>query len=84
MSFRDRVSSRLKSWKTKPRLSRRKAQSSFCRMSARFLPDKMTWPEVGLSRDAMMFKSVVLPEPDSPIIATYSPCSTVKFTLSRA
>lgn len=84
MSFRDRVSRRLKSWNTKPRLSRRKAQSSFCLISAMFLPARTTCPPVGLSRDAMMFKSVVLPEPDSPIIATYSPCSTVKFTLSRA
>ena len=79
-----RVSRRLKSWKTKPRLSRRKAQRSFCLISAMSLPDRITCPAVGLSRDAMMFSRVVFPEPDSPMMATYSPCSTEKFTLSSA
>ena len=31
-----------------------------------------------------MFNSVVLPLPDSPMIATYSPCSTVKLTFRSA
>ena len=38
----------------------------------------MTCPPVGLSSAAKMFKSVVFPEPDSPMIATYSPSSTEK------
>ena len=38
----------------------------------------------GVSRDARIFKSVVLPLPDSPIIATYSPSSTEKETLDKA
>ena len=32
----------------------------------------------------MMFSRVVLPEPDSPMMATYSPSSTEKLTLDRA
>ena len=47
-------------------------------------PSKSTLPLVGLSRAARMFSSVVLPEPDSPMMATYSPGSTAKFTLVRA
>ena len=43
-----------------------------------------TWPLVGLSSPARMFKRVVLPEPDSPIMATNSPSSTVKLTPERA
>ena len=31
-----------------------------------------------------MFRSVVFPEPDSPIMATYSPFSTEKHTLLNA
>ncbi len=31
-----------------------------------------------------MFSRVVLPEPDSPMMATYSPSSTEKLTLDRA
>ena len=38
----------------------------------------------GLSSDAKILSKVVLPEPDSPIIATYSPFSTEKLTLERA
>ena len=41
-------------------------------------------PRVGLSRAANMLRRVVFPEPDSPIIATYSPFSTEKDTLLSA
>ena len=44
----------------------------------------MTVPPVGLSSAARRFKSVVLPEPDSPMMATYSPSSTLKFTFLSA
>ena len=43
-----------------------------------------TSPLVGLSSDARIFSNVVLPEPDSPIMATYSPCSTEKETFDSA
>ena len=48
------------------------------------LPSRTTLPAVGRSRAARMLRSVVLPEPDSPMIATYSPFSTVKVTLESA
>ena len=80
----EKVSSRLNSWNTKPRLSRRKAARSPSGMVSRFLPDKSTSPAVGLSRAARIFSRVVLPEPDSPMMATYSPGSTEKFTFCSA
>ena len=48
------------------------------------LPDKSTSPAVGLSRAARIFSRVVLPEPDSPMMATYSPSCTEKDTPFRA
>ena len=47
-------------------------------------PSSFTLPAVGLSSAARMFRRVVLPEPDSPIMATYSPSSTEKSTCRRA
>ena len=47
-------------------------------------PSKMTSPRDGLSIQPMIFISVVLPEPDGPIIDSHSPSSTVKFILSKA
>ena len=52
-------------------------------IAVRFLPFSSTSPPVGLSSDASMFSSVVLPEPDSPMIATYSPSSTEKFMFEK-
>ena len=49
-----------------------------------FLPSNKTSPLVGLSRDANIFNKVVLPEPDSPMIAIYSPDSTENEISSRA
>ncbi len=45
---------------------------------------RKTSPAVGRSKAARMFNKVVLPEPDSPMMATYSPGSTEKFTSARA
>ena len=42
------------------------------------------FPEMERRRAARMLSRVVLPEPDSPIMATYSPASTAKLTLDRA
>ena len=84
LSLRDMVSSRLKSWNTNPICSLRKTQSSFALISPKFLPFKITCPLVGLSREARMLSKVVFPEPDSPIIATYSPSSTEKLTSFNA
>ncbi len=41
-------------------------------------------PRLGVSRQPMRFMSVDLPEPDGPMIATYSPWSMVKLTPRRA
>ena len=84
LSSMEKVSSRLNSWNTKPRLSRRKAARSRSGMVSRLLPDKSTSPAVGLSRAARIFSRVVLPEPDSPMMATYSPSCTEKDTPFRA
>ena len=41
-------------------------------------------PAVGVSMVAMQLSNVLLPEPDGPMIPTYSPASTRKLTSSRA
>src|SRR5262249_39385887 len=40
----------------------------------------MTVPEVGVSRQPIMFKTVVLPLPDGPTMAKNSPCATARLT----
>src|SRR5688572_30277563 len=40
-------------------------------------------PELGLSRPAMRFRRVVLPEPDGPISASKLPSGTSRLRLSR-
>ena len=53
-------------------------------MALSSFPSSSTSPEVGLSSAARMFRSVVLPEPDSPMMARYSPSSTEKLTFDSA
>ena len=79
-----RVSSRLQSWKIKPSRSRRNRVSSFPfrRVSSR--PSTRMEPEVGLSMVDTQFKRVVLPEPEAPMMPTYSPASRDRSTPSRA
>ena len=84
LSLRLNVSSRLKSWNTNPRLLRLNADSSFSLIAVMSLPLSSTWPRVGLSSAASILSSVVLPEPDSPMMAMYSPFSTERFTFLRA
>jgi hypothetical protein len=64
--------SRLNVWNTKPisRLRTRASASSF--MSDTSEPLSQYSPEVGVSRQPTRFISVDLPEPDGPMIATYS------------
>ena len=78
------MSSRLKSWNTKPRFFLRNVEISLSERCPRLFPSRSTSPEVGLSSVARIFRSVVFPEPLSPIIATNSPFSTEKFTLFNA
>ena len=84
LSFSENVSSKLKSWKTKPRLFLRYMASCFSGMLLISTPESRTSPAVGLSSVARMFRSVVFPEPLSPMIATNSPSSTEKFTSESA
>ena len=84
LSFIEKLSSRLKSWNTNPRLSRRKFAKSLSFNLLKSKLFKFTFPDVALSNVAIIFNKVVLPLPLSPIIATYSPLSTAKFTFFNA
>ena len=66
----------IKILKNKSRFFLRNADISFSVRYTIFFPSRRTSPDVGRSRDARIFSKVVLPEPDSPIIATNSPSST--------
>ena len=76
------------SWNTTvmslPLISLHLSSSSRLRSS----PSKYMWPLTtlpgGLRRPAMAMASVVLPLPDSPIMATTSPLSTVNVASSTA
>ena len=48
------------------------------------LPLNSYWPDVGVSIAAIMFSSVVFPEPLGPINSIDSPLSTSRLTLSTA
>jgi hypothetical protein len=47
-------------------------------------PSSRTWPQVGRSSSPISERSVDLPEPEGPSMATSSPASTVSETLCRA
>ena len=83
-SSRVRVSSRLNSWNTKPRASLRKAAMSAAGMAVMSLPSSRMRPELTVSMVEMQFKRVVLPEPEAPMTAIYSPAWTRKPIWSRA
>ena len=80
LSCTENVSRRLNSWNTKPSCERRNAAISRSGIVPSARPSSTTSPPVGLSSAARMLSSVVLPLPLSPMMATYSPFSTVKFT----
>ena len=48
------------------------------------MPSTRALPEVGESSPPRMLMSVVLPEPEGPMMAIHSPSSMVKETPSRA
>ncbi len=68
--------SRLKVWNTKPISWLRMAASSSSVIRATSLPFRMYEPAVGVSRQPIRFMRVDLPEPEGPMIPTYSPRST--------
>ena len=79
-----RVSSRLKSWNTKPRRSRRNFANASSDRSAMLTPSSRILPALMVSMVEIQLSNVVLPEPDAPMIARNSPASTLKFTRSSA
>ena len=79
-----RVSSRLKSWNTKPSRSRRNLASSDSDRSATLTPSSRIFPALMASMVEMQLSRVVLPEPEAPMMARNSPASTSKLTRSRA
>src|SRR5262245_59897598 len=70
-------------WKTNPTMRRRSAARPSSSSRARSMPSTSTCPDDGRSSPASSPSSVVLPEPEAPTIATASPGSTSKLTLSR-
>ena len=67
--------SRLNVWNTNPISSLRIRASSLSFIWLTCLPLSRYDPWLGVSRQPMRFMSVDLPEPDGPMIATYSPRS---------
>ena len=78
------VSSRLASWKMKPRSSRRNFDNWRLRSCVMSSPLRMMFPLVTVSMVEMQFKSVLLPEPDGPITPTNSPSQMSNDTSSSA
>src|SRR5699024_8388874 len=75
---------RLKLWKIKPMFRRRNTVRLRSFIEKISLPSMNTFPEVGVSSAPIMFSSVLLPEPDSPTIATNSPFGTEKVACFKA
>ena len=79
-----RVGIRLKAWKTKPTRSRRSRVKAFSPRSVRFTPSIHTSPEVSESSPAKQCMSVLLPEPDGPMMAANRPTSKSTVTPAKA
>ena len=78
------VSSRFESWKMKPRSSRRNFANWRFDMPVISRPPTMMCPLVTVSMVETQFKSVVLPEPEGPMMPTNSPAATSKLTPASA
>ncbi len=71
-------------WKTKPIRRQRMKANADCGSRDTSSPSRRYWPEVGRSRQPRMCISVLFPEPDGPMRATYSPRRMVRLTPFRA
>ncbi len=71
---------RLKNWNTKPVLSRRVSVRASSPSAEMLIPSMTTSPDVGRSSPPSRCSIVDLPDPDEPMIATNSPCSTASET----
>src|ERR1035437_3438063 len=78
------VRRRLKNWKMKPILSRRKRVRSSSERSATDWPSMRIWPEVGRSSPPIRLRSVDFPEPDGPTRETISPRAMCRSMASSA
>ena len=76
--------SRLNVWNTNPISSFRMRASSLSFIWLTCLPFRRYDPLDGVSRQPIRFISVDLPDPDGPMMATYSPRSIEMFTPRRA
>ena len=74
---RSSIGSRKKRWKTNPMRVRRMRPRSASESCATSRPSNSSDPLVGVSTQPSRCSSVDLPQPDGPVIATYSPASTV-------
>ena len=74
---------RLKLWNTKPMRRLRIRASDGSSSPATSIPSSRYVPDVGRSRQPMMFIRVDLPDPDAPMIATNSPRSIVRLTAAQ-
>jgi hypothetical protein len=79
-----RTGRRLKAWKTKPILSRRRSVIRASLRPASSTSSMTTEPDVGASSPARMCISVDLPEPEGPMIAANSPGRKETETPARA
>jgi hypothetical protein len=80
----DARGSRLKVWKTKPISRLRTRASSLSLLLETSSPFSQYSPADGVSRQPITFMSVDLPEPDGPMIATYSLRWTARSTPRKA
>src|SRR5215472_2233287 len=84
LSTADVRDKRLKPWKTKPSFLLRIAASASPDSLETSLPSRKYEPDVGVSRQPMMFMNVDLPDPDGPMMAMKSPPATESETPSSA
>src|SRR2546422_5036592 len=68
----------------KPTFSARTRLRPALEMLATFSPSSQISPDVGRSRQPIRFTNVDLPDPEGPMIASHSPDSTCRETLSSA
>ena len=78
------MAKRLNCWKTKPMRRLRTTASAVSLMELTFSPARRKVPVVGVSRHPRMCMRVDLPEPEGPMMATYSPVSIERETPRRA
>ena len=78
------MESRLNCWKTNPIRRLRTWASSSSDIVLTSSPARRKVPDVGTSRQPRMCMRVDFPDPEGPMIATYSPVSISKDTPRRA